>query len=667
MIFYVLSLLFFQILREENLQRNIDICMGDFNPDDMITVIKNLAKDLHNDLDNSEIVIKKIIDNAISLTGSDSGCIYLFDQHNEKLSCQNSDYCKFSKKIINQGCSFDVKENEEIEVVQVFKKSQGKIVSNIRSQQYLHDFEELANLNIFSQILVPIVEDNNGSLGVLTLESKRESHFDSDSLKLLMALTELGASALKNSESFRENKRMINKLSLLSEASNILLSEYENKPLEDKFDFIVEKATEILDAELCTLWLVRDGHIYIKTSFGIREGLGEPEKIDKRKKLPIKSGEGSGLHGHVAFTKKVLNLFGDQIISHPALGKQDASDYLSTEVSFSTLNHPVVDETDELLGLLVAYNKRDEHGRPFKDRGFSEEFDEPLMKILTTKLIISIKNAQLVNELEKYKLIIETTPDPVVTTTLNGTMTYLNEGAIEIFGDIRGKKVRDYYYSDEISSGEEKAHEVMRRLKESPKGSIKDYETIFIGKHGESVPVSASFSLLKDIEGNVIGTIGIVKVLRKTKKLIEVGNSLLSIHETEKILNKISAICLDFPHAIRAYVRIYDESTNQSELCALRTKIKGETFPVDNSSINRGITGYVFQNQIPFISYNLDKEPEEFYSRLFEDVKSKIAVPINRVDQITNKVKTFGVIYVDSQQVNAFSVNDMYYLSTLAN
>jgi len=653
---------------EENLRRYAVDKKGDFDPDDMISIMTNLAKDLHNDLDNSEIVIKKIIDNAISLTGADYGCIYLFDEHNEKLECQNSEHCKFvKKKIIHKGCSFDLKKNEEIVVVQVFKRSEGKIFSHIESQQYLPDFEEQTDINIASQILIPIVEDNNGSLGVLTLESRKESHFNSNSLKLLMALTELGASALKNSQSFHENKRMINKLSFLSEASNILLSEYENKPLEDKFDFIVERTIEILDAELCTLWLAEDEHIYIKTSFGIREGLGEPEKIDKKKRLSIKSGEGSGLHGHIAFTKKVHNLYGDQIINHPALRKLDSSDYLSTGVSYSTLNHPIVDETNELLGLLVAYNKRDEHGRPMKDRGFSDQFDVSLMKILTTKLIISIKNAQLVNELEKYKLIIETTPDPVVVTTLDGTMIYMNKGALEIFGDIREKKVRDYYYSDEISSGEDKAHEVMHRLKESPTSSIKDYETIFIGKHGEQVPVSASFSLFKNIDGNVIGTIGIVKDLRKSKKLIEVGNSLLSIHETEEILKKISEICLDFPNVVRAYAKIYDETTNRLKLCALKTKIKGETPPEDSTSIDRGITGFVFQNQIPYISYDLDKESPELYCGLFQDVKSKIAVPINRIESNTNTITTFGVINVDSPKVNAFSVNDMYYLSTLAN
>lgn len=468
-------------------------------------------------------------------------------------------------------------------------------------------------------------------------------------------------------EELLKNKTMIKRLSLLSEASSVLLSESENRSIEDKFDFIVEKATEILNAELCTLWLVDGGHIYIKTSFGVKEGLGEPEKIDKQKRLPIKSGRGSGLHGHIAYTKQVLNLFGDVLKNHSAIAKLDTSDYLSTDISYSSINYPLLNEKNELLGLLSAYNKRDENGKPFKDRGFSKEFDEHLMKILAAKLIICINNARLVNEFEKYKLIIETTPDPVVTTTLDGTMTYLNTGAFEIFGDIRGEKVLEYYYSDDISTGGVKAFDVMRRLKESPTGSIKDYETVFIGRNEESIPVSASFSLFKDVNGKVTGTIGIVKDLRKIKKLIEVGNSLLSIYDTDAILKKISEICLDFPKSIRTYAKIYDEKTNRLQLYALNSRISGEKFPEHSTSIDWGITGQVFKTQRAYLSNNLNRDISLLSHSLFKDVKSKIVAPINRIDDMNKSVKTFGVVVVDSQHDNAFSVNDLYYLCTLAN
>ncbi len=260
----------------------------------------------------------------------------------------------------------------------------------------------------------------------------------------------------------QQNKIMIKKLSLLSESGNILLSEFESKSLDEKFDFIVEKATEILDAELCTLWLVEDGYIYIKTSFGIKDELGEPKKIDKQKKLPIKTGQGSGLHGHVALTKEVHNLNRNQIINHHAFGKQGASDFLSTENAYSSLSYPMVDKKNELLGLLVAYNKRDEQGRLLKDTGFSKEFDEPLMKILATKLIIAMKNANLIaskteiiTELMVLEKVQETIAeyldvDKILESVLEGVVTILGfdfatiskvEQTLNEIKTIRGKNV----------------------------------------------------------------------------------------------------------------------------------------------------------------------------------------------------------------------------------
>lgn len=194
---------------------------------------------------------------------------------------------------------------------------------------------------------------------------------------------------------------LIDMLNRLSATDSVLLSEAAKKSLDKKFDYIVETATEILNAELCTLWLVEDGHIYIKTSFGIKEGLGEPEKIDKQKKLPIKTGPGAGLHGHIAFTKQKHNLTYQEIHEHPALGSPHASDFLSTEISYSSLSFPILDENNELLGLLCAYNKRDATGKPSKEVSFSKDVDECLMQTLVNKLLIAIKNAQLVNELEK--------------------------------------------------------------------------------------------------------------------------------------------------------------------------------------------------------------------------------------------------------------------------
>ncbi len=273
------------------------------------------------------------------------------------------------------------------------------------------------------------------------------------------------------------------------------------------------------------------------------------------------------------------------------------------------------------------------------------------------------KKEELINELQNYKEIIERTADPVISTKLDGTITFMNNRAIQTFGDIKGKNVRDFYYSDDISSASEKAHEVMHRLRETPSESITDFETVFIGKDRIPVPVSASFGMLKNNNGELVGTIGIFKDLRKTKELIQVGNTLFSLRNIDEILEKVSETCLEFPNAIRAYIKLYDDSTNRFFLRALKSKIAKERLPIESTEVGKGVSGYVYKTQKPFLA----KEPLELFSGLFKDVKSKIVVPINRKNNVTNEIKTFGAINVDSREKNAFSVNDMYFLITLAN
>ncbi len=197
----------------------------------------------------------------------------------------------------------------------------------------------------------------------------------------------------QNTQKLKSSDRVIKKFELLSAASNVLLAEFENNPLSEKYDFIVEKATEILDAELCSLWLVKDGHVSLETSYS-QEGKVRPKEDVV---LPIKGGPRSGMTEYIAFHKKVFNAFGKALENHPARKPENPVDFVQSNKMYSELAYPILDDKN-LIGLLFAYNKKRANGKPLKIAGFSKEFDEPLMKILTTKLVISIKNARLLEQ-----------------------------------------------------------------------------------------------------------------------------------------------------------------------------------------------------------------------------------------------------------------------------
>ncbi|RMD93064.1 MAG: GAF domain-containing protein, partial [Calditrichaeota bacterium] len=513
-------------------------------------------------------------------------------------------------------------------------------------------------------MLIPVKKPEGPPFGLLVFEPVLRRPFRQRDISMAQAVADLCWLSLKRSKMVANRERMIKKLEMLSEASDFLLSEFENKPLQEKFDFIVEQTTKILDAEMCSFWLVkRPGKISLETSF-LQEG-----KVNKIINLDLEISEKlkKGLTGYIAAKKKVFNCYGEKLRKHPAIKDPDPPEFVPSQQMYSELAYPLLDENKQLIGLLIAYNKLDATGKPYGDRGFSKEFDEPLMQILTTKLKISLKNAAVLKKLRNYELIVESTPDPVVITDTAGIITYMNQGAKDLFGNLEGRSVVDFYPSDDQSTGLQKARETKRKLLQTPDKRLRNYETEFMSEKGEIIPISLSLSLLPDDQERDGGIIGIAKDLREVKALVDAGQYLLGTHETDEILQRITLISRQLKNAVRAYIKLYDKNNDCLVFRSLSSKNPLETFPLKSTPKFRGMTGYVFKTQKPYLSKDVSQEPEGRYFAIYDDVRSKVVVPITYFDKEKQETRQLGVLSVDSDKPHAFSVNDMYFLSNLAN
>ncbi len=605
-------------------------------------------------------LLGEIVNNAIKITHSDRACLLLYNQTLDRLECHYGQNCLHFAKSRKERCIVPFKDMTQR--LRNLCDDYGAIGYIAEGREFQTKKSNGAT-NSCSQMLIPLSTPQSKPLGLLVFESNYEGHFREEDIRIAQSVAGLCVLVLQKSQQLTYVGKMIGKLKLLSKASNVLLAEFENKPLPEKFDFIVEKTTEILDAELCSLWLVKDGHIRLETSYSQKGKV----RFKEGWILPIKDGPRSGMTGHIAFHKKIFNAYGNEIDNHPARNPDNPVDFLPSQKVYSQLAYPLLDEGQNLIGLLFAYNKKDAKGQPLKNAGFSKEFDEPLMKILTTKLLISIKNAELVKKLRGYELIVESTPDPVIINSKDGVITYMNPGAKNLFGDLIGCQVADCYPSDETSTGLEKAREIKRQLYKTTDKRLKNFETKFTSKNGEAIPISLSVSLLYDEHGNEAGTIGIAKDLRAIKALLATGQALLETHDIDKILKKITQVCLRLPNSVRAYIKLYDEKNDNLAFRALSSRNPDEQFPGKFAPKERGMTGYVFMSQKPLWSNDVSTLPIERYHAIFKDVKSKIVVPITYTDKETGIVRKRGVISVDSEDLNAFSPNDVYFLTSLAN
>jgi len=120
---------------------------------------------------------------------------------------------------------------------------------------------------------------------------------------------------------------------------------------------------------------------------------------------------------------------------------------------------------------------------------------------------------------EYFERLIESSPDIVVAVDRTGTIIFYNDGAEKNLGytagEILGQKVLLLYPSYA------EAHRVMEAMRSTEwggPGKVKNFETVFVNRWGEQLPVAISGSILCNEEGIEIGSIGFAKDLRDIRR-----------------------------------------------------------------------------------------------------------------------------------------------------
>jgi diguanylate cyclase (GGDEF)-like protein/PAS domain S-box-containing protein len=113
--------------------------------------------------------------------------------------------------------------------------------------------------------------------------------------------------------------------------------------------------------------------------------------------------------------------------------------------------------------------------------------------------------------------IVDRSADPIIATDLHGNFTFASRGAEEMFGlpkeELLGKKISQFY-----TGGEREARKIMKVL--AKKEKLRNYETEFVGPGGKTISVILSASLLKDGQGNPLGTLGVSREITEYKNLL---------------------------------------------------------------------------------------------------------------------------------------------------
>jgi PAS domain S-box-containing protein len=253
----------------------------------------------------------------------------------------------------------------------------------------------------------------------------------------------------------------------------------------------------------------------------------------------------------------ILNESQDRLV--PLAGYRLPKEAFATFASTpSVLEYPLVEEAKEVAGPIYA-----------SDSQTDPRFDHPLMGLLPHKSMlvvpmwrtneivggfiifwlrqhhqftsdelrladgiarqaaIALENARLLADAEARRReaeasrdflesIARASADAIITTDVEGRITYFSPGAEDMFGyraeEVRGRSMSEFY-----EGGPAQAAAVMRRLRTEDR--IRTHEMRFRAKSSRWVDIDASMSLLRDPAGAVVGALGVVKDITDRKAL----------------------------------------------------------------------------------------------------------------------------------------------------
>lgn len=253
--------------------------------------------------------------------------------------------------------------------------------------------EVYADPSTFGSVLGTILVWKEKRIGVLWIDAEEGRKFNQLEKELLTRLAAIASIAFEQSRLRERDLYKVERLQLLSDATNDIVRHLSSDDREKRLSLIAEYAHKIINAEACGILLVEsEGWL----TWMANHGHG-PEGFEKGRKFEIRTGTGTGLTGHIAYTGEVFIACGDELIQHPAVRQAHPR---SLPECHSLLVIPLKNQEGDLKGLLRISNKLGKDKRPHAWTCFTDD-DVAIAKIFAQAAFVEMETADLLDEIRK--------------------------------------------------------------------------------------------------------------------------------------------------------------------------------------------------------------------------------------------------------------------------
>lgn len=455
-----------------------------------------------------------------------------------------------------------------------------------------------------------------------------------------------------------EHMRRDNEMKLLQSINNAI---NRGTPLEHVFQMATDGVRKLFNYSTCDIYLIDMGkNELISTAFSMDAKLkNEIERISKIKikdiNIPLssKSSFSRIIENKVVYTTdNIMSVFHDYIdIKTPDF----LIEKLIRILGFKYFIRVPLIAGDKVIGVMGAA----------RDRDITDE-DDRVLKRFASQLAFAVKKAKLEETLreseEKFRSVVETATDAIITTDISGKVIFWNRAAEEIFeykeDEIISKPV-DLIISDKSVDAHSKdiKESTLKSLLQAGKRTFEDTGK---RKDGSEFPVEISTSTWEI--NNEIYLTAIIRDISKRKRIeneqVETLKKISVINILDRKISSsldISEVYSTFAEEMRKLIdfnRIYIFSIKNNEIILETT----EDFGISESRIDtenridlENTIAKLSISSLKTIIRNIDK-PEISEDRIFynDGIRSYICVPL-----ITDK--PVGLLYISSIEENAFS------------
>jgi len=345
------------------------------------------------------------------------------------------------------------------------------------------------NKSYHSQMLIQLKTDEQ-LIGVVILFSFKENALTQYHINIFKEISNQVAIAFMKARLLLRFQQSLTNLSFLSNINESLSSSLD---LDSVLKQVVEASQQIMQAKICTVRsLETEDHI-----FENNDGDYQDKIIDQ-------------------FKPQI-----QQVILHQKPLIVENIDYNSIQFFKNRADIQNLDLKSLIVLPVVANKKTIALLSVFLDKAhYFNEHEIELLCMLADQAAIAIKNADLYNQVERTKnfleSIIHSSIHIIVVTDLEGKTTFFNHSACRLTGYSSVEVLNQPFFERFIRNG----RAIFNGLKQEliSKKSMQSFDCEILDKNQQKIPISWAFSPLVNQQQEIIGTLGIGRVILRKKR-----------------------------------------------------------------------------------------------------------------------------------------------------